>query len=335
MMTQKERLLRILRLDPVDRPPAAVPTQSAIVEVMEKSGYRWPAAQKNAKDMAGLAWACHEIGGIESVRVPFDINIEAEAMGCETRFGDDMATPPISTPKTKEEYRGVRTPDPLRDGRMPEVLGAITLLKEKTRDEVPLIAAFGTPFELLATTLNFEDITLSIYEKPDFLTEQLDLMTEIAKAYGKEIEKRGADVLMLVDGTSQSLGPAYFERFSLPYTRALVDSLSRPTILHICGNATPLLSLMAMTGVNAFSIDKPVDIEKAREDTKGRVALIGKVSPQTLYGGSREEIVAETEESLRKGLEVIAPGCGLLPLTPLENLKAYIDFVLGWEAQEN
>lgn len=334
MMTQKERLLRILRLDPVDRPPAVVPTQSAIVEVMEKSGYRWPAAQKKARDMAGLAWACHEIGGIESVRVPFDINIEAEAMGCETRFGDDMATPPMSTPKTKEEYHTIRTPDPLRDGRMPEVLGAITLLKERTRDEVPLIAAFGTPFELLATTLSFEDITLSIYEEPDFLTDQLEIMTEIAKAYANEIENRGADVLMLVDGTSQSLGPAYFERFSLPYTKALVDSLKKPTILHICGNATPLLSLMVMTGVSALSIDKPVNIGKAREGTKGRVALIGKISPQTLHGGSSEEIVAETEESLNKGLDAIAPGCGLLPLTPLENLKAYIDLVLRWEGQK-
>jgi len=36
------------------------------------SGYRWPQALKKARDMAGLAWACHEIGGIESVRVPFE-----------------------------------------------------------------------------------------------------------------------------------------------------------------------------------------------------------------------------------------------------------------------
>ncbi len=132
-----------MRREAVDRPPAAVPTQNAIVEIMEKSGYTWPAAQKRAREMAGLAWACHEIGGIESVRVPFDINVEAEAMGCETRFGDDNSTPPLSAPKTKAEYETIRIPNPRKDGRMPEVLEAITLLKEKTGDEVPSDRCIG------------------------------------------------------------------------------------------------------------------------------------------------------------------------------------------------
>jgi [methyl-Co(III) methanol-specific corrinoid protein]:coenzyme M methyltransferase len=332
-MTQKERLLKALRGETVDRPPAAVPTQNAITEIMEKSGYRWPAAHRKAREMAGLAWACHEIGGIESVRVPFDINIEAEAMGCETRFDDDMSTPPTSTPKTQAEYHQIIIPDPLRDGRMPEVLEAITILKDKTGDEVPLIAALGTPFELLSTTLSFEDITLSIHEHPDLLAEQLEKMTAVAKTYAKEIELRGPDVLMLADGTSQALGPKYYALFSLPYTKALVSSLEKPVILHICGNATSLLDLMVETGVQAFSIDKPVDIAKARQVTKGKVALIGNISPQTLALGGIEEVISETDESLEVGMHVVAPGCGILPQTPLKNLRAYIDRVITFSGR--
>ena len=330
-MNPKDRLLKALKREPVDRPPAAVPTQNAIADVMEKSGYRWPAAQRNAKDMAGLAWACHEIAGIESVRVPFDINVEAEAMGCDTRFGDDLTTPPMSTMKKKWEYDTIKVPDPLRDGRMPTVLEAIKRLKEKTEDKVPLIAALGTPFELLATTLDFEDITMALFENPDFLEAQLEKMTEITKHYAKEIEKADPDVLMLVDGTSQTIGPTYYPQFSLPYTKTLVESLSKPTILHICGNTTPILKMMAETGVNALSIDHPVDIQHALEVTEGKVALVGKISPQTLLTGSREDIVAETEESLKLGMHVVAPGCGIIPQTPLENLKAYLECVVNWK----
>ncbi len=328
-MNPKDRLLKALEREPVDRPPAAVPTQNAIADVMEKSGYRWPAAQRNAKDMAGLAWACHEIAGIESVRVPFDINVEAEAMGCDTRFGDDLTTPPMSTMKKKWEYDTIKVPDPLRDGRMPTVLEAIKRLKEKTEDKVPLIAALGTPFELLATTLDFEDITMALFEDPDFLEAQLEKMTEITKHYAKEIEKADPDVLMLVDGTSQTIGPTYYPQFSLPYTKTLVESLSKPTILHICGNTTPILKMMAETGVNALSIDHPVDIQHALEVTEGKVALVGKISPQTLLTGNREDIVAETEESLTLGMHVVAPGCGLIPQTPLESLKAYLVCVVN------
>jgi [methyl-Co(III) methanol-specific corrinoid protein]:coenzyme M methyltransferase len=328
-MNQKERLLRALNMESVDRPPAAVPTQPAIVEVMERSGYAWPAAQKNAKDMAGLAWACHEIGGIESVRVPFDINIEAEAMGCETRFGDDMITPPMTTPKTKDEYDEIKIPDPARDGRMPVVLEAIALLKERTGGEVPLIAAFGTPFELMATTMNYEDITLLIHEDPDYLARQMEEMTEITMRYGREIEKAGPDVLFLADGTSQTLGPKYYARFSFPYTRKLIESLSRPTILHICSDATPLIEQMVETGVSALSIDKPVDINRAVNFTKGRVSLVGRIPQQTLCFGTPEEVISETGDSRKDGMDVIAPGCGILPQTPLENLRAYVERITG------
>jgi [methyl-Co(III) methanol-specific corrinoid protein]:coenzyme M methyltransferase len=92
-----------------------------------------------------------------------------------------------------------------------------------------------------------------------------------------------------------------------------------------------MLPMMAETGVSALSIDKPVDISNAFEVTKGKVALVGKISPQTLAMGSREEIVNETEESLQLGMHVVAPGCGILPQTPLENLKTYIESVVNWK----
>lgn len=328
-MNKKERLLRALSLKSVDRPPAAVPTQNAIEEIMELSGYRWPAAQREAAAMAGLAWACHEIGGIESVRVPFDITVEAEAMGCDTRFGDDATTPPMSTPKKRAEYHTIKIPDPLKDGRMPVVLEAISRLKEKAGEEIPVIAALGTPFELLATTMTFEDITMALYKEPDVLNGLMETMTGIAKHYAAEIEKRGPDVLMLVDGTSQNLGPKYYEKFSFPFTRELVRSLSTPAILHICGNATPMLDLMVATGAAGLSIDKPVDLEKARASAAGKAALVGNIAPQTLGLGSVDEVRRETEEALRGGLQVIAPGCGILPQTPLKNLHTYIRTVTG------
>jgi [methyl-Co(III) methanol-specific corrinoid protein]:coenzyme M methyltransferase len=326
-MNLKERLLRTLRREAVDRPPAAVPTQCAIVDVMKASGFAWPKAQQQAADMAGLAWACHEIGGIESVRVPFDITVEAEAMGCPTRFGEDMATPPISKPFSRADYGGVRIPDPRKDGRMPEVVEAVRMLRERAGDEVPVIAALGTPFEVLSTTMSFEDITMLLVEDPDFLAERLGALTEFAIRYGRTLEEAGPDVLMLVDGTSQSLGPKYYNEVSLPYTRQLVAALGTPTILHVCGKATRLLEGMVQTGASALSIDKPVDLDAALKATAGRAVLVGNISPQTLSQGPIGEILKETDEAIGKGVHVVAPGCGILPWTPLQNLKAYIQRV--------
>jgi [methyl-Co(III) methanol-specific corrinoid protein]:coenzyme M methyltransferase len=183
---------------------------------------------------------------------------------------------------------------------MPEVLEAIDLLREKTGGDVPLIVALGTPFELLGTTLSFEDISDALFADPDFVTGELRRMTEIAKRFAREIEKKNPDVLFLADGTPQSLGPRQFAQFSFSYTKDLISSFNRPSILHICGNATSLLEQMAATGADALSIDKPVDIVRALQITNGKVAPIGKISPQTLCFGSREDIIAETEESVKQ-----------------------------------
>jgi len=323
-MNLKERLLKTLRRETVDRPPAAVPTQCAIVEVMEASGFAWPRAQQRAADMAGLAWACHEIGGIESLRVPFDITVEAEAMGCPTRFGDDKATPPVSTPYSRSEYDRLHMPDPRRDGRIPEVIEAVQRLREKAADSVPVIAAFGTPFEILSTTMSFEDITMLLIDEPEYLADRLAQLTAFAVSYGRALEEAGPDVLMLVDGTSQSLGPKYFAKFSLPYTRQLIEALRTPTILHVCGKATPLLEGIVKTGASALSIDKPVDIGTALRVAGDRTAIVGNISPQTLLQGPVGEVIRETDEAIASGIHVVAPGCGILPWTPLKHLRAYV-----------
>jgi [methyl-Co(III) methanol-specific corrinoid protein]:coenzyme M methyltransferase len=54
-----------------------------------------------------------------------------------------------------------------------------------------------------------------------------------------------------------------------------------------------------------------------------RVCLIGNVSPSdTLLTKGSEEIMIEARACLEDGIDILAPGCGLAPHTPLENIKA-------------
>jgi len=330
-ITLKSRLLAALKRENTGRPPASVPTQNAIEEVMVESGFLWPMAQQSAKEMAGLAWACHEIAGIESVRVPFDLTVEAEAMGCSVRFGEEPTAPPVATPLQGNEMDKLTIPSPYKDGRMPEVLMAIELLKAKTHDKIPIIAAISTPFEILASTMHYESIATLMIEDPKFLETLLRTMTEVSVSYGKAAVKAGADIIFLGDGTSQSIGPLNYKRFSFSYTKELISSLEAPTILHICGNSTTILPLMAATGASALSLDKPVDISSALKLVGDKVALVGNIAPATLLNGGSEEIIRETKDAVNKGVHVVAPGCGILPSTPLNHVKTYVEHVKGLE----
>ena len=86
-MSPKERLLATLNgKSVIDRIPVAQPLQTGTVELMESCGVFWPAAHSDAGKMAALSYEAHKIIGFESVRVPFDINVESEAMGCELNY---------------------------------------------------------------------------------------------------------------------------------------------------------------------------------------------------------------------------------------------------------
>jgi uroporphyrinogen-III decarboxylase len=139
---------------------------------------------------------------------------------------------------------------------------------------------------------------------------------------------------MVVDGTSQILIPKQFKRFSTPYTKSLIYSFNLPSILHICGNPTRLVSEMVATGANGLSLDWQVDFTKARKDSNNKVALIGGINVLDLLEGSQTDVLGITNNAKNLDLDVIAPGCGIMPTTPLENILTYLKAVKeGWSSE--
>ena len=80
----KERLLRTLAGRPVDRAPVICPggmMNSAVVEIMEAGGRRWPEAHHDPDLMGGLAGDVQGMTGFENFGLPFCMTVEAQALG--------------------------------------------------------------------------------------------------------------------------------------------------------------------------------------------------------------------------------------------------------------
>jgi len=322
----KERLLAVLNREKVDRPPVAIPTQCATVDVMKRADVYWPQALQHAEPMAKLALACQKECGFESVRLPFDINVEAETMGCDTRYGEE-ADPPMCTPKERRDLGELKFSDPKVSGRMAQTIQAVSIAAGEKNPDIPLIAALGTPFEILSTIYNFDDLYEDLKTGQDRLTDLLENIVQMQIAYGQLLISAGADVMMVVDGTSQTLMPDQFRQFSMPYTKSLIGSFSIPSILHICGNPTRLIADMVNTGAKGLSLDWAVQLEKAREFSGGKTALIGNLNVARLHSGEPDEVIEMTKNAAKSGWDVIAPGCGIIPSTPIQNLFAFVDTV--------
>jgi [methyl-Co(III) methylamine-specific corrinoid protein]:coenzyme M methyltransferase len=328
-MNERERLLRVLKLEEVDRVPCICPMQTGTIDLMKASGAFWPEAHHDPEKMARLALAANRFAGLESVRVPFGTSVDASAFGAETKDRALRRRPQILEKKIKgrEGFADVELPDPQKDGMVPVVLKAIKLMKTAAPN-LPIICGVVAPHMLAFELLGEQQAARLMTDDPVLFRATLQKAKLWAIAHATAAADAGADVIALIDAYASGdfLGPERYREYALPFHRKVcfeLEKLGIPVILHICGNATPNLPLMAETGACGISIDHEVDIREAKRLLARKSAVIGNISPsEVLLRAMPDEIAAKTRECIGAGVDAVSPGCGLVLETPLPNLKA-------------
>ena len=328
--TPKERLVRVLTGKNVDRMPAVSVTQTATVEQMEACGAFWPEANENAEKMAVLAEAGHTEVGLEAVRVPFDITAEAEFFGCKIKAGTKLQQPSVigHVFKSVQDIEKRKGYD-INKGRISVVCDSIKILTDKYGADLPIMGSMIGPFSL-AQHLNGDDWFMAIMTDEAFGLELMTFTTEFNIAYAKKMIGNGADIMVIIDPTAsyQLIGPEYYEKFVVAFHKKIVDAmheLNVPTVLHICGDTTAGLVLMESCGVDGISVDQKVDIATARAKLE-KAALIGNLDPvNMLWNQTPEAIKKESQKVLDAGVDLLAPGCGIVSKTPTVNLQAMVE----------
>ena len=328
--TPKERLARVLTQKTVDRMPAISVTQTGTVEQMEAVGAFWPQANDNAEVMAKLAEAGHTVIGFEAVRVPFDISAEAEFFGCGIKAGTKEQQPSVSSHCVKDMSDVERLKNfNITQGRIATICKAINILADKYGKELPIMASMLGPFSL-AQHMNGDDWFMAIMTDEDFASALMNLATEFNVSYAKKMVENGADTMVIIDPTASAMliGDVYYEKYVVPAHKKIVDAmheLNVPVVLHICGDTTMSLELMESSGVDAISVDQSVDVATAKSKVK-KAVIIGNLDPvAALWKGSPDSIKAVSQKAFDAGVDLLAPGCGIVSMTPNANLQAMVE----------
>jgi len=344
----KKRFELALEGEATDRPPAVIPTKSATLELMKASRSHWPMALKDPRLMAKLAMAPHAFAGIESVSLPFDKWVEPEAMGLKVHNWSRSKLPEAAPLIDNfEDFDKIKMPDPRRDGRMRAVTEAVKLLSKKVGDRLPIIASIDSPFEIVSSLWNPNTLINYVEYWKEPLHHLLSISTLVAASYAEELVKAGATAILIDDGTSQNLfgaemqleyqfdgvEPEYYLDYSARYVKKLVAGLDSPTILHVCGDTKVVLDHMAEVGADGLSIDQ-VDVAEAKRLVGDKCSIIGNVSVYELNSSSPEEVSRKARVCLEQAVDILAPGCNLIPSTPTENLKALARAPIEWNTEE-
>jgi [methyl-Co(III) methanol/glycine betaine-specific corrinoid protein]:coenzyme M methyltransferase len=329
-LTLKERLVKALKGEEIDKVPVVSVTQTGMVELMDASGAEWPEAHSDAQKMATLAIAAHEITGLEGVRYPYCLTVLAEAMGCEVNMGTKERQPSVTDHPYPKGTDDLKMPENLLgEGRIPVVLEATKIIKEKVGDDVPVIAGMEGLVTLASDLVSVKKFMKWSIKKPEDFEKILDFATDASIQYAQALVDAGADVISVADPVASPdlMDPATFDARFKPRLTRFAESIDVPTVLHVCGNVTPIIGMMADCKFDGLSIEEKVEnLKGAKKIVDGRARIVGNISsPFTILAGTPEKVKEDVKKALEDGVDVLAPGCGIAPNSPVENVKALVE----------
>lgn len=329
-MTPKERVLNTLEGREVDRLPVFSGMGNVTVHGMKDNGIEFSSSHSDAQEMATLACSTYELFGFECAVVPFDLTVEAEALGCEVNFypGKDMILYPTIKTKLLEGLEAPKLPEDLLErGRVPLVGEAISLAKEKLESEVAVGSYVLGPYTLAGQILELDVLLKNSFKSPEEVRALLERLVgpvvDIANAY----TEAGADYIAVreMGAPSDVVSPRLFKTLVQPPLREAIAKIDAPTILHMCGDTNMLVEMLYECGASAISVEQKNDVAQTRQKLGDGAVVLGNIDPfGTLIKGSVEDVEKAVERAIEGGVDGIMPGCDIWPEVPEDNMEALV-----------
>ncbi len=336
-MTSRDRVLAALAGEPVDRVPVCNPTNVATVELMDLVDAPFPGANRDPESNARLAATGYTELGFDAISPYFTIIQESSALGCEMQWEgkDNWPTVRMSKPIWQGPQDVRIPPGFLEHQDTSTITRSIEILKSEFGDEVAIVGKTMGPWTLAYHVFGVERFLLMSIDDPAMTLDALNRLKEISVLFGEAQIAAGADVLTFPDhATGDLVSGEYYRRFLLEIHQEMVERLSVPLILHICGYTVDRLEYIAQSGMASFHFDSKNDPEEAMKVAAGRVGLVGNINnPVTLYSKGPQDVRSEVYRCLDAGVQMIAPECAIPLATRMENLLEIPRAVNDWTAE--
>jgi len=323
-MTGKERVLKILNHEKTNR-PAWVPF--AGVHAGYLIGKTATEVLTNADDLYEALITSYELYQPDGMPVIFDLQVEAEILGCDLLWADDAPPSVKSHPlsDTTDMLCDCKQPNGEK-GRIPMITEVMKRVKESIGDNTALYGLICGPFTL-ASHLRGNNIFMDMILDENYVKTLMEFTTQTALKMIDLYVDAGMDVIAVVDPLVSQISPDHFtsmchEAFSTVYEYIRAKGVK--SSFFVCGNATRQIDVMCKTNPDSISIDENVDIKSAKETTDEYNIAIGGNIPLTtlmLHGTQQENMkyVVDMLDSMTTDNLIVSPGCDMPYSVPAEN----------------
>jgi uroporphyrinogen decarboxylase len=342
MSAPESRFVKACQAQPVDRTPVwfmrqagrympeyrAVRKQYSLIEIC-----------KRPEVAADVTITAAEALGVDAAIIFADLLLPLEVMGLPFHFSPGegpVIERPIRDQVDISRLRIDRTAD------LGYVAEAVRLVCKHFGPHLPVIGFCGAPFTLASYMIegggsrNYVNTKKMMYSSPAAWDELMAKLVSVVSQYAAEQVRAGADVIQIFDSWVGCLSVDDYCRYVLPRTTELVRSLRKagvPIIYFGTGSAT-LLPSMKQTGAEVIGLDWRIPLDEGW-NAVGSGAVQGNLDPVVLFADWKE-IKPKAKEILRRAAgrpgHIFNLGHGILPETPVENVKVLAKFVQEYSA---
>jgi MtaA/CmuA family methyltransferase len=274
--------------------------------------------------------------GTDIVQAASDPFREAFDYGAEIDFPEDGAPvckrPLINDPS---DIQHLRRMSPASGRRGSDRLEALRFFRESVGGEVPIMGWVEGVLSVAGILRGPDRLLADLTERPDWAGQFLDFLVRGQAAFARAQVEAGADLVCVGDGLSSRIPSDLYRRFVLPRECRIFDALHEAGALgrlHVCGDTTPLLRDLAVSGADIIDLDGSVSLKEARRTLGPSAVLCGNIDPVTvILKGKPADVRKAVQETLKDGGRafISAAGCEIPEGSPPANLRSQAE-TLGW-----
>ncbi|MDX1670241.1 MAG: uroporphyrinogen decarboxylase, partial [Limnobacter sp.] len=159
-----------------------------------------------------------------------DILTIPDAMGLGLYFAEGEG-PKFERP-IKDEADVAKLAVPDIQEKLGYVTSAVSTIRTALDGRVPLIGFSGSPWTLACYMVegggssDFRKVKTLLYKRPDLMHQILEITSQAVREYLNAQIKAGAQAVMIFDSWGGALADGAFQKFSLSYTRRIVEGLT-------------------------------------------------------------------------------------------------------------
>ncbi len=276
-----------------------------------------------------------EILDVDAAIIFADLLLPIEPMGLKLDYiageGPSIENA-ITEPEDIDELSTGRTDD------LGYVSEAIRKVTEALAGRVPVVGFVGAPFTLASYMIEggpsktFLKTKKLMFGNETMWRRLMGKLVDVLGEFGRMQIGAGARAMQVFDSWVGALSPEDYVRYVQPYSRALIERIrgGGVPVIHFGTGTGGFFREMHAAGGDVLGVDWRINIDYAWTEIGHRSAIQGNLDPAALFAPLPELRTKVSDLLHRTGTRpghIVNLGHGILPETPVENVKAVVSLV--------